>query len=171
MPNSIRENDADVQRFVTENAAVIKRVLDVGPGEGTYHRLLAPLVDEMDAVEIWEPNIELYGLRYRYNNVTLGDIRDYEWPDGHYDMVIFGDVLEHLTVPDALSVFNKALASAKCVLVSVPIVHFPQGSIAGNHAETHLIEDPQVELIPFMGIPLVAWRYEWTGTFIYVGNN
>lgn len=169
MPNSIRENDADVIAFVERHRADTSTVLDVGPGEGTYHRMLSHLVGRMDAVEIWEPNLADYELVERYDHVTLGDIRHYRYSKP-YGLVIFGDVLEHLSVQDALAVFERARANARYVLVSVPIVHFPQGAIEGNHAETHLIEDPDTELIPLLGNPIAIHRYRITGTFIYRGE-
>lgn len=177
MPNSVRENDAHVRAFVSSH--VIDTALDVGPGEGTYHRILSDLIPDMDAVEIWEKNITDFSLRNRYRAVAHADIREYidvvdtyDTPSitGPYDLIIFGDVLEHMSVSDAIIVFQKALDRAPYVLVSVPIHHFPQEPIDGNEAERHLIEDPRRELIPYLGKPLYQWEYAVTGTYIYRGN-
>ena len=169
MPNSIRENNADVRAFVITHPEVLE-VLDVGPGEGTYHRLIGDLVD-MDAVEIWEKNITDFSLKNKYREVFHSDIRDFPYPEADgYDLVIFGDVLEHMPVVDAVKVFEDALSMSNWVLVSVPMVHFPQGAIDGNEHEFHEIEDPQTELIPLLGKPLYWWRYQITGTFIYQGK-
>lgn len=173
MPNSIRENNADVRSFVRFHAKDVRTALDVGPGEGTYYNLLHDLVPTMDAVEIWAQNITDFALTSKYRDVWNQDARTFafHFPGSEdYDLIIFGDVLEHLSVEDAVSVFTRARAASKWVLVSVPIIHFPQGEIDGNHAETHLIEDPLDELIPLLGTPEYTFKYQYTGTFIYRGD-
>lgn len=171
MPNSIRENNNDVRAFVATHPE-IKIVLDVGPGEGTYHWLIQDLIDAMDGVEIWEKNVEDFSLRNRYRSIIVNDIR--ETIDAihlyDYDMIIFGDVLEHLPLVDAIDVFHKALKLAPWVLVSVPMQHFEQGAIDGNEHEHHEIEDPQIDLIPKLPVPRYWWTYRVTGTFIYQGT-
>lgn len=171
MPNSIRENNNDVRAFVATHPE-IQTALDVGPGEGTYHTLLGDLIPAMDAIEIWEKNIEEFKLRDRYRTVWHNDIR--KWNDklytGDFDLIIFGDVLEHMEVDEAVAVFNKALEHSKWVLVSVPIVHFPQDAIDGNKHEAHKIEDPLDDLLPVLPKPRYGWGYQYTGTFIYSGK-
>ena len=38
-------------------------ILDVGAGEGTYYKLLGDYFRDIDAIEIYRPNIEKYKLK------------------------------------------------------------------------------------------------------------
>ena len=75
-------------------------ILDVGAGEGTWHELLPEYV--MDAVEIWEP---VAAALEGYRNVIVKDIISYRYRRD-YDLIIFGDVLEHMSVSDAQKVIE-----------------------------------------------------------------
>ena len=63
--------------------------------------------------------------------VHVADIRSFSWPT-RYDVVILGDVLEHLTLADALRVWASARAHARYLVLSIPIVEYPQGVHYGN---------------------------------------
>ena len=117
------------------------RILDVGPGAGTYAQLLAPDF-KMDAVEIFEPYIATYNLRNLYNTVHLADIRDFDV--SNYDYLIMGDVLEHLSYEDSIKLLNRV--KDKKYLVAVPYL-YPQGAYYGNIHETHLQPDLTEEIV------------------------
>jgi 2-polyprenyl-3-methyl-5-hydroxy-6-metoxy-1,4-benzoquinol methylase len=116
------------------------RVLDVGPGAGAYGRLVRQVltVDVLDAVEAWEPYVERFALLDIYDAVTIEDVRKVTKFD--YDLVIFGDVLEHMSRDDAVAVYGLARAQAKAVIVSMPIIHYPQGEEEGNPFEAHVVD-------------------------------
>ena len=139
MPGSQIAGKPETLEWVKNNN--IKTVLDVGSGMGTYSILLKDLLlDRIDSVEIWEPYIEQFDLRSKYSNVYNTDIREFENFD--YDLVIFGDVLEHMTKSEAIDVWEKARASAKHAIISIPIVFMPQdGHDHGNPYETHVKDD------------------------------
>lgn len=165
MPYSARENDADVIAFVKENK--IKTVLDVGAGSGTYGRLLAPYVNTIEAVEIWQPYIERFNLRDIYDKVIERDVRELRQRNfGFYDLVVFGDVLEHMSRDESL-VLWEAASVADYGLISVPIIHYPQGEEEGNPYEVHVQEHMEPDNIRRDYGPFVFEReYEVTGTFI-----
>ena len=115
-------------------------VLDVGPGAGAYGRLVREVltVDVLDAVEAWEPYVDRFGLLDIYDAVTVEDVRRVTKFD--YDVVIFGDVLEHMSQEDAVAVKALAREQAKAVIVSMPIIHYPQGDEEGNPFEAHVVD-------------------------------
>ena len=115
-----------------------KLVLDVGVGQGTYFDLVAAAGQHWTAIEIWEPYIERFALRDRYEQVLVEDVRLHDWSDDAWDLVIFGDVVEHMTRAEALAVWNAALAHSTYVLLSIPIVFMPQGAAEGNPFEVHV---------------------------------
>jgi hypothetical protein len=164
MPGSARENDKDLRNFIWHHPEIL-RVLDVGPGRGTYAKVLKGLGLTIDAVEIWTPYISRYGLEAKYNRVISEDIR--LWQDFDYDLVIFGDVLEHMSADDSLLVWKKASLQATYGMISVPIIHYPQGESHGNphevHIQDHLTPDQiRTDYGPFE----VDLCYKVTGTFI-----
>jgi 2-polyprenyl-3-methyl-5-hydroxy-6-metoxy-1,4-benzoquinol methylase len=144
-------------------------IMDIGAGQGLYYNVLHDIPGvQMEAIEVWEPSVEAFKLREKYAFVWSIDVRNL--PDMAYaqtDMVIMGDVLEHLPVEDAVKVFMQAYNSGAWVVVSVPNSHYPQGAIDGNHYEEHLILDPPKELIPHLPTAEVFWDYPVTNTYIY----
>ena len=75
-------------------------VLDVGPGVGTYAKLLAgPSVAHITGLEIWEPYVTTYRLRDYYDEIIVGDARTTDLPE--VDVITMGDVAEHMTEPEA----------------------------------------------------------------------
>ncbi|MFH9574202.1 class I SAM-dependent methyltransferase [Streptomyces sp. NPDC017454] len=122
-------------------------VTDIGPGEGTYAKLFRPVHHGVwwTAVEIFKPYIRKYGLKNTakrtgmYDEIHNLDAR--EAPDHlyHRDLVVFGDVLEHVERDDAAALLERAVAAgAWNILVSVPIVPSEQGEVDGNPHEAHL---------------------------------
>jgi SAM-dependent methyltransferase len=111
-------------------------VLDVGAGAGTYFDLAAQPWQFWMAVEVWQPYLARFDLAARYDGVIFGDVRTIAWPD--IDLVIFGDVLEHLSRADALMVWDDARKHSRHVLLSIPVVPYPQGAEEGNPHEAHL---------------------------------
>ncbi|MGB6180219.1 MAG: class I SAM-dependent methyltransferase [Rhodococcus sp. (in: high G+C Gram-positive bacteria)] len=133
-------------------------VLDIGPGVGTYAKLLAgPAVSTITGVEIWQPYVDTYRLHEYYDHIIVGDARTTELPSA--DVVIIGDVAEHMTEADALALWAKCCtAASRAVYLSIPIVHYPQHEIEGNPHEIHVDEDWNHErvLASFEGIG--AWE-------------
>jgi len=121
------------------------RVLDVGAGAGIWSDLIRSQRkiprENIDAVEIFEPYINRFGLNQKYGKIYLGDFMDLAIPHGTYNILILGDVLEHFEMEDALTVWEKArriVGPAGHVLLSTPIVDWPQGEEEGNIHEAHL---------------------------------
>lgn len=121
-----------------------KIVLDVGAGEGKYADLIARRA-KVHAVEVWAQNVEQYDLPSKYDEVFIWDARKHEFYG--YDLVIFGDVLEHMTEADAKAIWAKARKQAKAIFMSIPIVHLPQGAEGGNPYEVHVEDDYDHERI------------------------
>lgn len=125
----------------------VKTVLDIGAGSGTYKKLAdrvgALQKAKWTALEVWEPYIERFKLNDLYDEVILQDARQYL--NTNYEMVICGDVLEHMTKDEAFTILDRYKNSYR--LVSVPTVHYPQGEHEGNPYEKHVEEDWNPEWI------------------------
>lgn len=129
----------EVCTWIRKHFPQTSTVLDVGACDGNWlHRL--PEYDRMDAVEAFQPNLKnLYGYRRRF----LMDIRffQYDW----YDLIIFGDVIEHLNVEDAQSVLDYAKPRCRDMVIAVPFL-YEQGAIYDNPYEVHLQPDLTPEI-------------------------
>lgn len=122
-------------------SAKASRILDVGAGSGTYATYLQNNGYDgvIDAVEVWSPYIEEFNLYAHYNNVFQEDIRNHE--DFDYDVIIFGDILEHMSKEDAISLWSKVSKNASHAVIAIPIIHYHQGEINGNPYEVHVKDD------------------------------
>lgn len=130
----------EVCEWIHQNFPANSTILDVGACDGKWRKLL-PDYEIMDAVEAWEPNCIVCAPLYR--NVFHKDISDFEY--GNYDLIIFGDVIEHLSVQDAQNVLNYAAGKCKDMIVAVPFL-YPQDAIYGNPWERHKQPDLTAEL-------------------------
>lgn len=138
---SYPEGKPFVQQFLWRHLPSQAKILDVGPGGGTYYHLLGTDYD-WSAVEIWHDTAEY--IKQFYSKVYEMDIRNFKYYED-YDLIIFGDVLEHLTVIDAQKVLELAKQHTTAILVAVPYC-LPQEPIYGNEAERHLQPDLTPEI-------------------------
>lgn len=145
-----------------------RTVLDVGAGEGTYLELAHRRGQHWTAVEAWEPYVSEYQLAERYDRVIVGDVRSIEWPD--VDLVIFGDVLEHMTHADALQVWNESRKHARHVLLSLPIIPYPQGPIGGNPYEEHRSTWMHGECVALPGV-IASRKQSSMGCYLAEGSS
>jgi autotransporter strand-loop-strand O-heptosyltransferase len=144
MPTSYTVFKEEIKTWFIDNVPTTKRILDVGPGEGTYFNLLSEVGYRIDAIEIWRPYIEQYQLREKYDNVYLGDILEFNIDT--YDFIILDDVLEHIPPAEAIAFINMLELKGKEYLVAVPYT-MEQGEYEGNIHETHYQADLTPELM------------------------
>lgn len=140
MPGSDSANKGWVMEKLREIEP--KRILDVGAGNGNFGQRVKSVFGDsvvIDAIEAWEPYISQFNLNSKYNNVFNQDAR--LWDDFAYDLVVFGDVLEHMSEAEAKELWSKASSAAKYGLITIPIIHYPQGAEFGNPFEIHHEED------------------------------
>ena len=125
-------------QWIEKNISKNANILDVGPGACTYGDKLKDMgFHFVDAVEIDLQYYRKYKQQEHYSHVYLGDVRVWQ-PIKYYDLVIFGDILEHLSVADAQAVLLKYNTST--CLVSIPWC-YKQGALGGHDSEIHLQDD------------------------------
>ena len=138
---SYPQGKQEVKNFLQSVLAPDAKICDMGPGGGTYYNLLGNRYN-WTGVEIWHETAEY--LKDKYNQIYEMDIRNFEYPTD-YDLVIFGDVLEHMTVKEAQLVLQKAKSHSHSILVAVPY-KLKQEAIYGNNAEVHIQDDLTPEI-------------------------
>lgn len=149
MPTSDTEGkDWSLERFRRHQPDT---VTDVGPGDGTYARLFRPAHKGAwwTAIEIHKPYITKYKLkstktRSMYDEIHVEDARESEGHLFFRDLVICGDVLEHMPREDAVALLDRIVEGpsdahgAQHILISLPIVESVQGEVDGNAHEEHV---------------------------------
>ncbi len=131
-----------------------KSILDVGCGFGLWGFLCREYLDvaetrvwpdkwtmRIDGIEYFEPYI-MDHQRYLYDSIQIGDIRDLAPTVDEYDLIITGDVIEHMDKPDAEMVLDTLHTKAKmAMLVNIPIgTGWDHPICHGNPAELHRSE-------------------------------
>ena len=116
----------------------VSTVVDVGAGGGSAKDFFEPWFpgSRWTAIEAWPAYVPRFLLAQRYAAVLTCDVRKTSLPPA--DLYIFGDVLEHMPAPDAIAVWERAREAARWLVISLPIVCYPQGAAEGNPHEAHL---------------------------------
>ncbi|MGI8679918.1 MAG: class I SAM-dependent methyltransferase [Jatrophihabitans sp.] len=135
--------------FLVTMVGANKRVLDIGCDTGYLGEQLAAFGNVTSGFESNHSAADV--ARTRYNRVEVGDLEtvDLAVAFGHasFDVVVFGDVLEHLR--DPLPVLRQArglVAPGGCVLISVPNIAHGDVRLALLHGQfrytkTGLLDD------------------------------
>jgi hypothetical protein len=134
MPYSSPKYKLKIREFFSKKVGSSSKILDVGPGMGQYGYLLQDLGYTIDCVEIFEPYIDKFKLHDKYDNVYGGDIKSFDFST--YDVLILGDILEHLKIKEAKKLLKEINEQNKKCLVCVPY-EMEQGEVYGNIYEKH----------------------------------
>lgn len=173
MPYSAGENTDFVVEFIKSQDITqpFHSVIDIGPGAGFYGKLMKNIsFAHAKAIEIYAPYVDMFDLKSIYEEVVIADARDIG--DYSADVVFAGDVLEHMSESDMKILVDQIRSQARWLVISIPIVHYPQGHSHGNAHEEHIQEDINLNtLIDLFGEPWSYEEYSTTGTFIYAGTN
>jgi len=109
----------DMIGLVQEGA---NRILEVGSAGGqTGKELKAAGVSEVAGIEIVDDVAR--SARQYYDALYIGDVETMDLPyeDGHFDCILYGDVLEHLRDPwSVLRKHNRLLKTGGSIVVSIP---------------------------------------------------
>lgn len=142
MPSSVAEGKGWTAAMLERLAKLtpIRSVVDIGAGCGTYAAMRDSAPEaKWTAVEIWEPYVAQFDLWSKYDEIVLADARTMDWTD--YDFAFCGDVLEHMNAEDAMALWDQVLEHCRFAVISIPVVHYPQGEYEGNPFEAHVVDD------------------------------
>lgn len=135
MPNSTPFFKKQILEFIDRNIPKDARVLDVGAGSGIWANCM-PEYTNIHAIEIFENYVEQFSLEAVYAKVIVGNVieqtREFFQ---EYDLIIMGDVVEHMSHEDALSVISR-IPDTTTVMIGVP--WGPQGVHNDNIYEIHI---------------------------------
>jgi len=135
---SLNVGKAECVEWISKNFSKGTTCLDVGACDGKWAKMIGDYLT-MDGIEIYQPNIIKHKLSRLYHNIYLGDIQEFKYGN-KYDLIIFGDVLEHMSVEAAQKVLEYAYPRCKNFLVAVPY-QWVNRSHYGNPWEVHIQDD------------------------------
>lgn len=126
-------------------------LLDVGCGFGRWGFLIREAQDickerykksewltRIDAVEVFKDYICPHH-EYIYNNIYIMKIQNYLKKMPRYDVIVAGDVIEHLDKSEGEKIIHSLLSKTnKALIVAMPLGdNWTQGEFFGNIDETH----------------------------------
>lgn len=135
---STDEGKLPVLKYVVENVKKDAKILDVGFGAGAYGKLLRSFYYlNIDGLDVYDGHIKEMGLDKIYDNIYIENVLDFDFE--YYDLIIMGDVLEHMELESAKKVLSSIIEEDKCfqMIISVPYC-YEQNELYGNSYEKHL---------------------------------
>lgn len=154
-----------VCNYLMETFNVGDKALDVGACDGKWYKLLSPCF-KMDAIEAFKPNILKHKLLQMYDNVYNVDVCDFDFENTNYDIIVMGDILEHIETEKAQALVEKIYPKCKELLIAVPY-KYKQEAIYDNPYEEHKQDDLTHELFMerYKGFK-VLWQDKKYGYYI-----
>lgn len=145
------------------------QILDVGPGKGAYSKLLRPPYQNIDACEIWSSYIQEFELESKYRKIYVSDICDFEFD--YYDLIIIGDVLEHLSIIKAQELLKRILPKCSELIVAVPYELPQEGPANERHVQEDLTPQIMLERYPVLKPLFVSYHSSTFNYGVYVGKS
>jgi GR25 family glycosyltransferase involved in LPS biosynthesis len=149
--------DKDILSYLQNKFVRSSTVLDIGGGDGKWGYVLGEFFQNIDCVEIFEPYIERYNLNEIYREVFLGNFLDFEFD--YYDVIIMGDVFEHVTQEQATEWLNKVKNKCGELIIVVPFEYRQDWdgvyeNVYGHHHQPDLTPENMVERYPMLSLKM-----------------
>lgn len=139
MPYSANIFNKEIVDFLGNHP--FNKVLDIGAGAGKYVGLIKEVNGSANIIAIEPDNvyIEDFSLKEKYTDVWNMPIESYLTinPFTNYDIVIFGDVIEHLPKSQGIDVLNRLMYHSKYIICVFPIAYL-QDDWEGHKQEAHI---------------------------------
>jgi len=149
MPSSLPMFDKELELYFEH--AEHDNVLDVGPGEGKFGKMLRRVQPSAKrvAVELEAVYVEQYGLRDIYDELLVMDVtRLMDDVRLTFGAVIIGDVIEHLRKSAGTDLLNFLVYRSMVMFVKFP-VQMLQNDWEGHASEAHVSVWSQLDFASF----------------------
>lgn len=185
MPSSTYKHiNVMVEEIVKTNP---KNILDIGIGSGKWGFLCREYLEmwnnrvfpaewalKIDGIEIFPAYIERFSwLGSIYSNIYEGDAYNLIDNANNYDLIIAGDIIEHLDKSKGIELIKKCIKkSNKAFLMSIPTGDWLHNkTVAGNEHEEHQaiweLED-LVKIGNELNVKMTYHMWEWNTKKGYV---
>lgn len=143
MPYSSTLFDKTIKNIVRQLKP--KSCLDIGAGAGKYGLIIKDIIkDTKDTkiigVEVEKDYISKFNLKKIYNEIRCCNASNFinkKSIEEKYDLVIMGDVVEHMKKSDGVDLINFLIYRSKYILILYPKKYL-QNSIDGYEHEAHI---------------------------------
>lgn len=139
MPTSVSIFDDRILNWILTHP--YPNYIDIGPGEGKYGRMIKSVFPaaKVIGVEVEARYIDLYDLRAVYDEVHPADALEWfaDKESDNFDIVIMGDVLEHLWKSEGLDLLHFLVYRTRYIILTYPTA-YKQGAWQGFIHEAHL---------------------------------
>jgi len=135
--------------FIFDNAIaeIIKLIrpktfFDLGAGAGKYGSMVKEIDStiETTAIEIEKDYIKKFNLRSIYNqvwNISVTDIVQPKYFDSIFDIVMAGDILEHLKKSEGVDLLNFLIYRCRWIIIEFPY-RYLQNTVNDYASEAHI---------------------------------
>jgi len=129
--------------IIAQQMKGFKSVLDVGCGDGDVMAILNnDRKFNVTGIDLFKPFINRARKTGAYKKLLIGDIRDLEFNDGSFDVVLSSQVVEHLKKKEALRMIKEMERIAKKRVIIATVVGFLpfhpiDGDDDGNDLQEH----------------------------------
>jgi hypothetical protein len=153
MPTSRPNTISLVCEWMRHHANRINSVLDIGVGFGKWGFLSREYIYtwkkdltlleyrnykdfKVDAIEIFKDIITPLQNEI-YNEIYLGCATEIINEVDDYDLIILGDIIEHLSKEDGMILLDKCIKKSMYTILSTPIIFNEGRDVLGNEHEKH----------------------------------
>jgi len=159
MPHSTNIFKEETMKFILDKYTPSRTILDIGCGCGTYSDLICSTHKNIDGIEIFEPYVNMFGLKEKYRNLFVENAITFDYK--YYDLMLLGDVLEHISESDGIALIERIYDKCEDMMIAVPIG--PQGVHYDNIYEIHLQDNLTNEnfLAKYKGFKVFCLRYDY----------
>lgn len=150
MPTGASESYPYLIEFARELIPQPRRILDVGVGFGAIGFLVRNYFEAKDHLRFskreWKirlTGIEIYKNSIHtlqkeiYNSIIIGDVFMEAKKLGSFDLVFFGDIIEHFSKKEGHRLLSLLLPRAKYIIIATPLGYKKQGVVGKNIHEAH----------------------------------
>ena len=133
--------------FDSAIAEIIKLIqprtfIDIGAGAGKYGSIAKETDSSIEtiAVEIEKDYLEKFNLPSVYKqiwNISATDLMRPEYFNSNFDIVMVGDILEHLRKSEGIDLLNFLIYRCRWIIVEFPH-RYPQNTVNGYISEAHI---------------------------------
>lgn len=140
MPYSSPVFDEEISRII--KFVKPKNLLDIGAGAGKYGLIakqLDPLIRTV-AIEVEKDYIKEFKLGSIYDevwNISTSSIIQSRYFDLDFDIVVVGDILEHLKKSEGIDLLNFIIYRCRWIIIEFPH-RYLQNAIDGHVSEAHI---------------------------------
>jgi len=119
-----------------------KTFLDLGAGAGKYGSMVKEIDASIEtiAVEVEKDYLEKFDLRSIYHeiwNIPVINLIRPEYLDSRFDIVMAGDILEHLKKSEGIDLLNFLIYRSRWIIVEFPH-RYLQNAVGGYNSEAHI---------------------------------